>query len=189
MNPDVHKVNRPKSPTAKVIVFVKSVAIFVLGLGVLGFYLFIGSESFRTIPDSAIVYVDEESKTYFSPPLLRTDSRDFCTPARYSCACEKAIPVASSEVEAMIKVVPPDPDDIIYIDLKREVFAVLPIKGARVVVPMKNGEIRGKREFSPDLEHRDKSGFIDKPRGWFGCAMEMVGFQKPRWTESGEWNW
>lgn len=189
MSLDADEVSAAESPAAKVIRFAKSVGFFVLGLAVLGFFLFIGSESIRTIPDNAIVYVDEDTKTYFSPPLLRTDSRDFCAPARYSYVRDRAIQAASSEVEAMIRAVPPDPDDIVYVDLKREVFAVLPIKGARIVVPMKKGDIRGKKEFSPDSDHRDKSGFTDKPRGWFGYAMEKVGFTKPRWTESGEWNW
>lgn len=189
MSPDVDEVNPEESPAAKVIAFVKNVGFFFLGLAVLGFLLFIGCESVQTIPDNAIVYVDEGTNTYFSPPLFRADSREFCTPARYSYVREKDIPAASSEVEAIIRAVAPKPEDVVYIDLKREVFAILPIKGARIVVPMKKGDIRGKKEFSPDPEHRELSGFTDKPRGWFGYAMEKIGFRKPRWSESGEWNW
>jgi hypothetical protein len=92
--------------------------MFILGLGVLGVFLFMGSESVRTIPDEATVYVDEESKTYFSPPLFRSDKREFCAPARYSSVRDKNIQAANSEVEAIITNSPPDGGDVVYIDLK-----------------------------------------------------------------------
>lgn len=176
------------SVSAKVVRFAKSVAMFVLGLGILGFFLFIGSETIQTIPDSAIVYVDEETKEYFSPPLVRSDQRNFCAPVSYSLMQDEHIQPASSEVEAIVAEMPPNGDDIVYVDLKREVFSILPVKGARVVVPLTKGEIR-KQGYSPDRDHVDRRGFVDKPRGWFGFAMEKVGLRKPRWTESGEWNW
>lgn len=168
--------------------FIKSVAMFVLGLGILGFFLFLGSETIRTAPDNAIVYVDEEAKEYFSPPLVRSDQRDFCAPVRYSLMQDEGIQPASSEVEAIVAEAPLDQDDIVYIDLKRDVFSILPVRGARVVVPLTKGEIR-KQGYSPDQDHVDLGGFTDKPLGWFGLTMEKVGLRKPRWTESGEWNW
>lgn len=182
------KNNVSVSVSAKVCRFAKSVAIFVLGLAILGFFLFISSVTIRTIPDNAIVYVDEETKEYFSPALVRSDQRDFCAPVRYSSMQDAHIQPASSEVEAIVAEVLPDGDDIVYVDLKRDVFSILPVKGARVVVPSTKGKIR-KQGYSPDRDHVDRRGFVDKPRGWFGFAMEKIGLRKPRWTESGEWNW
>jgi len=136
-------------------------------------------------PDNTIVFVDNDNKTYFAPPLLSEDKREFLVATKYSYAAEFGTMPASKEVALDIEVIMER--KTIYVDLKKNIYFVLPQDNYVELYPDRLGSV-SERGFSPDEIHRDLEAFMDVNR-FYDKLLSLLGKRKSRWTEDGSWNW
>lgn len=148
-------------------------------------FLFGGYNELSTPPDNAIVFIDELSDTYFAPPLLEVDDRDFLISTALGFVRDQKIKAANSEIEMFTKNWPSE--QVAYWDIKKNEYYLVPKSGFRILHVERLGNLEGK-DYSPDEIHRKMDGFFDE-KDLFDVIYIKLGFRKERWREDGGWNW
>lgn len=163
----------------------KKIGIYIFGILILVALVYFRTDKIVFPPDNTIVFVDSDSKTYFAPPLLTEDKREFLVATKYSYAAEFETMPASKEVALDIDVIMEN--KTIYVDLKKNIYFVSPQDNYVELFPDILGAVK-ERGFSPDETHRDLEAFIDVKK-FYDKILSLRGKRKSRWTDSGSWNW
>jgi len=138
------------------------------------------------IPDNAVVYLDE-SKTYYSPPLLWEDSRPFYVAMSPEEVRKHGLPHVSQQPTS-----DQEWDDIaeefrfVWVYNKDKTWTLFRPRDATCVLPVEKGTIKEKGEYSPDRRHVNAGGFYGKTRP---LALHVLGLTKSRWNPDGSWRW
>ena len=131
----------------------------------------------QATPDHAMVLISEDEKTYFSPPLMVSDSRDYLV-TYYWKDCKDRFKPASAEV-ALFN---PKDDAFVFVDLRQQCYFVLP-QNNRKTLSIGTRGAAVQEGFKPDREHVNASGFMDH------YSLLEAPFHKSRWTEDGNWRY
>ena len=144
------------SPLSKLI---RGGATILLGLVVLVGMALFGLEGVDHIPDNALVYVDE-TKTYYSPPLLWDDSRPF----HVAMSVDQIRQLGFRHVSNTPRT---DQEwgelseefDAVWVYNQAETWTEFRPPDGVCVVPTTKGAIKGMKEYSPDRTHVNAGGF------------------------------
>ena len=160
--------------------FIIIVACTIIGLLV----IYLGSDIILTLPNRALLFVDETTKTYYSPSLIESDDRDFLILSTLDYAKELQFHPGTKEVEILIR---DNNYDDVFLDFKREIYFALPQDNYILLSPVSHGNIKGDK-YKPDDKHRNRNGFIDELSP-FERFLDFIGLRKSRWADDGSWNW
>ena len=163
----------------------KRIAKVAFAFVAVGFFIFLGIGHVDHVPDNAIVFIDNATRTYFSPPLLEREERKFLVAMPFKTSRDCGHKPATTEIKLWAEEL--TDDSHVLVDMSAQVFFVLPQDGYTVLDPVRRLDIRGK-DLHPDREHRNAGGFIDE-YGGIACCMKLMGLRKSRWSEDGRWNW
>jgi hypothetical protein len=163
----------------------KYIGTYILGMAFFAALIYFSADTTTYPPDNTIVFVDRKSKTYFAPPLIPEDKRNFLIETRYPFAAENNTLPASKEIAKDLDVI--FDNKIIYVDMEKNIYFTSPQKNYIELYPDRLSNITNKG-FSPDKLHRDMAGFIDEIR-FIDKILSLIGKRKSRWTDDGSWNW
>jgi len=136
-----------------------------------------------SMPGYAVVLVDEKSKHYYSPPLIQSDKRDFLISFPLSECQTRGWKPATTEIAELVAA-DGSSEKIVFADVKRGKFFLLPQDRFVILEPVRSNDIRGKG-YDPDTSHVNQGGFIDESN-W---VLQKLGLKPSRWTEDGDWRW
>lgn len=152
-----------KKQENRLVQFLKGIAAVLVALVFIGF----GIGTSRSMPDSAVLYVNEETKTYLSPPC-------------FDAVKQEAEAITEKMAGASIEEHKNNPKQLV------DMFNFL--GSSRLTT---KAEIR-RMPYKPDTECRDAGGFMQDGRSLSGLLLEYVGLLPPlpsRWNPDGTWNW
>ena len=166
--------------------YLKLIGFYFAGVISIFALIYFAGETIEFMPDNALLLIDMASNTYYSPPLLESDERNFLFVTALGYARDNKIKVAREDLASLVESLPND--KVIFLDMKNSIFYLLPQDGYTSLYPDKYSSIKEKG-YSPDERHRDLDGFTDNYRGVIEIFMDLIGKRNGRWTEAGGWRW
>ena len=118
-----YPIRKFKKPKKKVLSI--AITFIIIFIGIFFVIVTIRQNIIGTLPFNAVLFVNAENKTYFSPPLLLHDERDFLTLAPYGLALKVGYRPASTETSSAIhnkELFSSKDDDPVWIDIKRKIY-------------------------------------------------------------------
>ncbi len=118
-----------------------------------------------SMPDHAVLFLDDAKKLYLSPPCLVKNVISQGDPALVSARKNKDVEAALDVIEHFV--------------------------GTENLRPVPWAQIKG-TGYKPDPDCRDQSGFTQDGRSLTGLFLEAVGLLPPlpsRWNPDGSWKW
>jgi len=165
----------------------EKIGSWAIGILVLGLIVVMNIGYTLTVPNNAVVYVDESKQTYLSPPLIETDTRDFLVLLPIAYVIKRDWKPATTEVLTLLFKNETKVNTLVYVDIKRKIYFVFPQDGYMLLQPTAKGTLIEKN-YHPDPEHRERGGFVDD-YGFWGFLKEIIGQRNARWTADGNWRW
>jgi hypothetical protein len=165
----------------------RRVASIFIGLAVLAVLALLGLEGMDYIPDNALVYVDE-SKTYYSPPLLWDDSRPFYVSMPLEEVRTRGFrhvsrqPTSNREWDEVAQEF-----TFVWVYNKDKTWTEFRPRDGVCVIAVEKGTIKGKKgEYSPDRDHVNGGGFHGKSHS---LILHLLRLNESRWNSDGSWKW
>ena len=163
------------------------IAAVLIGFAVLAVSGLFWLEGVDHIPDSALVYVDE-SKTYYSSPLLWEDSRPFHVSMSLEEVRKQGFrhvsqqPSTSREWDEIA-----EEFKFVWVHNKDKTWTEFRPHDGICVVPVEKRAIKGRKgDFSPDRKHVNDGGFYGKSHS---LLFHLLGWTESRWNPDGSWKW
>jgi hypothetical protein len=175
---------------------VLSILIFFIVIIIIILSMIASSDWIHRAPDNAFVFANKNTMTYFSPPLLIEDKRDFIIQSSYRFVIENGYEPGGIYSKRLNDVVKGDSkwnESVVYVNLKDKKYYThsdLNENNYELILrPMTILEARNNR-YRADEIHEKMGGFIQTGDSYaWDKLMIKVGIKKSRWDKQGNWNW